>query len=276
MEGISIIIAVFNKVETTVKCVELITEENRGDPFEIIIVDNGSTDETPNVIARSVSDEAILVDEIASPTARNDKKSNITYIRNEQNLGVARALNIGAAAARYEILCFMHNDVFIHEKNWSAKIGDFILKTPTAGVVGLYGAKILRKDGSFRGKTIVHAKRGGPSMNTPFEQVAVVDGLLMAIKKPVFKKIGGFYDGFIMHFYDKDISLRAYENGLANYVLKIPFEHRCGTTREQIKKDDTIRDEAQKKFVEIWKKHLPADVSKWQERVAYIFRKGAS
>ncbi|RJQ19416.1 MAG: glycosyltransferase [Nitrospiraceae bacterium] len=294
MEGISIIIPVFNKFETTRRCIEHIREFNRAAAYEIIIVDNGSTDGTSNVIARGEiprlslrgsqgepkqsqdmlgTGSAILVDEIASPSARNDKKSKITCIRNDENFGVAKALNIGARAAKYDVLCFMHNDVFVHEKNWSVKIGDFIVKTPNVGIAGLYGAKTLRRDGSFRGRTIVHAKKEGPSINRPFEKVAVVDGLLMAMKRPVLEKIGGFREEFGVHYYDKDISMRAAGNGFSNYVLNVPFEHTCGTTRNQLKRDDAIRDGAQKRFIEIWKDALPANINTWREKIGRLLQK---
>ncbi len=167
----------------------------------------------------------------------------------------------------------MHNDVFILQKNWTASLRDFITKTKNAGMIGLYGAKTLRKDGSFRGKTIVHSLMDGHSINKRFEKAAVVDGLLMASQKAVFKKIGGFCEDFPVHYYDKDISLRAIKSGLCNYVVNIPFEHVCATTRRDIKEDDKIRDEAKDKFLIIWRNYLPADVSTWREKICYVFRK---
>jgi GT2 family glycosyltransferase len=264
MEGISIIIPVFNKIETTMRCIDLIREQNTGCSFEIIIVDNGSTDKTSNVFNEGEGFKAAFA------------SGQISYIRNPENLGVAKAQNRGAESAKYGILCFMHNDVFIYKKNWVSVICNFIFNTPAAGVVGLYGAKTIREDGSFRGKTIVHAKRASAAISRPFEKVAVVDGLIMAMKKNVFNTVGGFCEDCYVHYYDKDISLRAFTNGLNNFVLDIPFEHICGTTRNQIPNEDIIRDEAQRQFVEKWKDYLPADVSTWGDKMAYIFKKGIS
>jgi GT2 family glycosyltransferase len=255
MEGLSIVIPVYNKSETTVKCVESILEFNKGCAFEIIVVDNGSTDETQQIF-----------------TAGDCFKPAPTYIRNPENLGVAKALNIGAGAARYDILCFMHNDVFVLQENWVAEVGRFISETPDAGVVGLYGAKTVRKDGSFRGKSIVHAKKNGPNLSRRYEKVAVVDGLLLSMKKIVYDKCRGFCDGFIMHYYDKDISLRAYKNGFACYVLNIPFEHTGITTRSQITQDDSIRNEAQEIFMQVWGPFLPLDVSTWRDNISYAIK----
>lgn len=252
MEGLSIIIPVYNKIEITEKCIRSIFELNKDCVFEVIIVDNGSTDDTERVLKTS------------------DK---ITYIRKEENLGVAGACNAGASAARYNVLCFMHNDVFVLAENWTAVISEFINETSHAGVVGLYGAKTLRKDGSFRGKSIVHAKEHNPSMTRRYEKAAVIDGLMLAIKKSAFKEIRGFSDDFTIHFYDKDLSMRAVKHGYVNYVLNIPFEHYCAITRSSIKTEDRVRTEAQRKFIGIWDEQLPVDVTTWQEKISYVFKR---
>ncbi len=280
MEGISIIIPVFNKIESTMRCIHSIRELNKNSTFEIIIVDNGSTDETPQFFSSQPFNPTFSKEEKCGnpPLKKGDiggfsNEKKITYIRNEENLGVSRACNQGAGAANCGIFCFMHNDVFIFQENWTASLSDLITKASNAGMIGLYGAKTLRKDASFRGKTIVHSIKGSPSMNKQVERVAVVDGLLMATQKLVFKKIGGFSEDFPVHYYDKDISLKAMKNGLHNYVMHIPFEHICATTRKGIKEDDRIRDEAHEKFLAKWKHFLPVDVSSWREKIGYTVKR---
>ncbi len=249
MEGLSIIIPVFNKIEITLKCIGSIKKYNRACAYEIIIVDNGSTDGTRAVLSE---DKAV------------------TYIRNEENAGAAGGFNRGAGAAGYGILCFMHNDVFVFRDNWTAAICDFLAGTANTGVAGLYGAKTMRRDGSFRGRTIVHAEKDNPLIRRPYEKVAVVDGLLMAVRRPVFERIGGYCEDYSFHFYDKDISLRALRSGFDNYVLNIPFEHACAATRRDVKDDDGRRDEDKKRFLEKWSGRLPADVTAWHERIGYL------
>jgi len=250
MEGTSLIIPVFNKIEVTRRCIEHIRSFNVKCSPQIVIIDNGSTDETPHILS---------------------KEKDILYIRNKENIGISKAYNMGSKVAKQNLLIFMHNDVFVYEEAWVAKIEDSIAKARNAGIVGLYGAKTIRKDGSFRGKTIVHSKRDAPSITKPIERVAVVDGLLMAIQKKVFEKIGGFNEEFPAHYYDKDISLRSLTHNFFNYVVNIPFEHLSATTRKAIQKDRQIRSEAQKRFIEIWKDVLPVDVSMWREKLRYIF-----
>lgn len=258
--GVSIIIPVLNNLDVTKKCIKTIYEHNKNSAIEIIIVDNGSTDNTP----RFFSSDSL---------ADFEYGKLITYIRNDDNLGVSEACNRGAGEAGYDVLCFMHNDVFVYRDNWTVSLRNFIVGTPDAGVVGFYGAKTLRKDGSFRGKTIVHSERGHSLINNPSEKVAVVDGLLMALRKRTFGKIGGFNSTFRVHFYDKDLSVKAVQKGFDNYVLNIPYEHICGTTRKDINKDDKIRDEAKEEFLRIWSGILPVDKATLRDKMEYLIKK---
>jgi GT2 family glycosyltransferase len=251
MEGVSIIIPVFNKFEITNKCIEHIIAHNNKTSFEIIVVDNGSTDKTPVALS---------------------KEKDMTYIRNKSNVGLSKAYNHAVKEAQYDTYCFMHNDVFVYEEDRTARIRDFILSMPDAGVVGLYGAKTMRKDGGFRGKTIVHSKMNSPSIKRPFEKAAVVDGLLLATSRTVFESIGGFNEDFTIHYYDKDLSMRALKSRFMNYVLSTPFEHLIASTRKHIESDDIIREEAREHFIRIWGASLPADVSTQWQKLLYALK----
>ncbi len=250
MQGVSIIIPVFNKAEVTMKCINYIREFNKKNTYEIIVIDNGSTDNTPELLS---------------------KDEGLVYIREQKNIGISKAYNNASKIAKNNIFCFMHNDVFIFEKGWAVKIKDFLLRTRDAGITGFYGAKRIRKDGSFRGKTIVHSKKGSSLMRKSFEKIAAVDGLLIAVQKSVFEKTGGFNEDFPIHYYDKDISLKSLKHGYCNYALSVPFEH-LGATRKGVTEENEIRDESQKKFIKIWSEFLPVDVSTLREKFLYAFR----
>lgn len=253
MEGISLIIPVYNKIDVTLRCIDHVRKKNPGSGYEIIVMDNASSDPTQDVLSR---------------------RPDITYIRNNENLGMPGAYNIAALRCGFPLLCFMHNDVFVHEDAWLLKLARFLSETPDAGIVGLYGSKTMRRDGSFRGTMIVHSKQGSSTMRKPFEKVAVVDGLLLAATKEIFYRIKGFQESFTIHYYDKDISMRALDCGLTNYVLNIPFDHKASTSRSALAEDITIRRMARDTFLKIWADRLPADVTTWQERMRAIFSSG--
>ncbi len=248
MKGISIIIPVFNKLEITQKCINHIREFNVNCSFEIIIVDNGSTDRTPDILS-------------------DDK--NIIYIRNPENPGISKAYNHGVKVAKYDVLCFMHNDVFIFKERWPEKMRNFIFKSPNTGIIGLYGARRVRREGSFMGRSIVHAKLKEGNMREDYIEVAVVDGLIMTMQKKLYEKIEGFDERYVMHYYDKDISLKAHTSGHKNYIINIPFIHKGAGTRSAVKieEDIALRKRMKGVFLARWEGRLPLDVRTKGERV---------
>ena len=255
MEGLSIIIPVYNRIEMTLRCIEQIRRQNRNSTYELIVFDNGSTDSTPDLLS---------------------SERGLHYIRDEKNLGISGACNRASEKASYPFLCFMHNDLFIFRQDWVRDIVGFFEERPQAGVVGLYGAKTIRRDGSYRGKSIVHAKKDSPLIDGPFEDVVGVDGLLMAIPKGLFEEIGRYDENFTIHFYDKDLSMKAYTGGRKNYVLNIPFVHECGRTRKGISSEDTLREEQRRLFLDKWGERLPCSVftmADWFRHVLWRRRK---
>lgn len=246
MEKVSIIIPVYNKIDITLRCIEHIRQMNRKESFELIIVDNGSTDHTHGTLAQD---------------------HEIVHIRNRENLGIAKACNSAAVTARHGILCFMHNDVSVWYQDWASRLSEFITGVRDAGVVGLYGAKVLRRDGSFRGRAVIHAKKDAPTMRAFCAKVAAVDGLLLAMSRQVLQRTGGFDEQFSIHYYDKDISLKARDVGFTNYVLNLPFVHASASTRKQVKGEDAIREEARKRFVDRWQEKLPASEVSFSEKL---------
>jgi hypothetical protein len=85
----------------------------------------------------------------------------------------------------------MHNEVFVFKENWGLKIRDFILETSNAGIAGFYGARGIRRDGSFMGRRIVHPKTNNGNLRGDYSEVAVVDGLFMAMRRDVYNHVGG-------------------------------------------------------------------------------------
>jgi len=248
MEGLSVIVPCYNKVELTRDCAGSLARTRRSN-IEFIFVDNGSTDDTPRFL------------KTLTGKFRN--------CQNQENIGLIRAFNRGASLARYGILVFMHNDVIIHDRNWPDRIADFLKTRDDTGIVGLYGARKIRRDGSFTGRGIVHSKFDNGNLRHDYMEVAVVDGLFMAMKKKIFEKTGKFDEGYTMHYYDKDISLKAYINGYRNYVLNIPFTHIGAGTRSTVnaEADTMLRDKMKNIFIEKWKGCLPLDVRTKGERI---------
>ena len=64
------------------------------------------------------------------------------------------------------------------------------------GLAGLYGARRVRRDGRYVGRTIVHAFDGEGTLDVGVEEVAVVDGVCLCLRRGLLEDVGGFDEGY--------------------------------------------------------------------------------
>jgi glycosyltransferase involved in cell wall biosynthesis len=160
----SIVVPTHNRSALLARCMDsLLAQEPEG--FEIVIVDDGSGDDTRATVAR-----------YEGPRVR--------YLRQEQ-AGSARARNVGAAAARGAYLIFMDDDDEV-EPTWFRRLLDLIAATRPA--VACCGQVQLRDGRFFRHKM-------------PIDMGAECDHLkgrflpgTYAIRREVFEAVGGFQE----------------------------------------------------------------------------------
>ncbi|MCP9473460.1 MAG: glycosyltransferase, partial [Nitrospira sp.] len=119
----SIIIPVYNNLELTKQCLTALASATTGVDYEVILVDNGSTDGTTAFL--------------------QTLQGEVQVIRNEENRGFAKACNQGAKAARGKYLVFLNNDT-IPQPNWLGPLVQEVEEHPEVGVVG---SKLLYPDG---------------------------------------------------------------------------------------------------------------------------------
>jgi GT2 family glycosyltransferase len=248
---ISVVLVVHNQLALTRACLQSLATTTV--PFELCVVDNASTDGTG----------AYLRDQ---PLDRS-----LRYERNDVNLGLIRALNQGERLARGEFLCFLHNDTEARDPRWLARLSA-ALEDRAVGLAGLYGARRVRRDGRYVGRTIVHALGGAGDLGAPVVEVAVVDGVCLFLRRSLLRACGGFDESYgLFHGYDRDLSLAVREKGLRCVVVDAPFTHRGGGTRmadraaARAAEDLVQRREALARFAAKWAHRLPCDVRRpWQ------------
>ena len=228
-------------------------------PFELCVVDNGSSDGTQ-----------AYFQSLTLPTP-------LRYQRNDDNVGLIRALNQGARLATGDVLCFLHNDTELREPAWLERL-TAALDDGRVGLAGLYGVRRLRRDGRYVGRTIVHCLEGGPGLSAPMVEVAAVDGVCLCLRRALLQELGGFDEGYgFFHGYDRDLSFAVRERGLRCVVVDAAFVHRGGGTRTGERapvsagQDLEQRRRALARFTEKWRHRLPSDVRGIGERITNYF-----
>jgi GT2 family glycosyltransferase len=254
-ERVTLVMCLYDQLSITRTCLQslrLTTE-----PFRLIVIDNGSTDGTRGFLKGL------------------DVPYPLRLIFSESNVSVIASLNRAWRAAETEFLCLLHNDTEMLEPEWLARLLR-ALDDPQAGLAGLYGAKRIRKDGRLVGRTIIHSLASGPTVRAPWEEVAVVDGVCLCLRRNLMDSVGGLDEGYgFFHGYDKDLSLAVREVHRRCLVVHAPFLHRGGGTRardfaahpQEARRDVALRDTANDRFAAKWRQRLPCDVRSRSTRV---------
>lgn len=112
MEHVSIIIPTYNRADVIETSIQSVLNQTY-DSFELLIVDDGSKDNTADVIA-SIND------------------SRIKYIRMPENKGVAAARNEGIRRASYEYIAFQDSDDYWKEEKLEKQMAYFTSKPEAA------------------------------------------------------------------------------------------------------------------------------------------------
>ena len=252
--NLSVIIPVYNKVQLTVNCLRSLNNLNTGVKFEVIIVDNASTDGTQNEIEK----------------LKNELNYELKYVLNETNLGFAKANNIGAKYAAYETLLLLNNDTLIKE--------DFItkplnyLKNKKVGVVGI---KLLYPDDLVQHSGVVfnHLKRpehifkfynsDHPFVNRVYEMQSVT-GACMFIRKKDFEMTGGFDENYANGWEDMDLCFK-----LASTGLKILYTGEVSIYHLESQSDGRLNfaKENEKLFLSKWINQIKCDEAYYYNKV---------
>ncbi len=122
---VSIVIPVFNKLDLTTECLAAIQRNPQATPFEVIVVDDASTDGS-----------GVLL-----PAIRG-----VRYLANDRNSGFIASCNRGAGAAQAEYLYFLNNDTQV-QRQWLDPLVEHLDANPRAGMVG---SKLLFPDGRLQ------------------------------------------------------------------------------------------------------------------------------
>jgi len=208
---VSVVVPSYNGDRTLKACLESLQKLNYRD-YEIILVDDGSTDSTRQIA-------------LANPKVR--------YFHHEQNLGLSVARNTGIAAATGEIIAFTDSDCRADEDWLYYLVADLL----NGDFVAVGGPNLLPPEDSLTAAAVM-ASPGGPAhvMLTDSE-AEHIPGCNMAIFKWVLAEIGGFDPIFRKAGDDVDICWRLQQAGhkIGFSPAAFVWHYRRSTIRDYLK-----------------------------------------
>jgi len=221
---LSIVIPVYNNFKFTNSVLKWF--KNRND-FEIIIVNNASTDNTKTEL-------------------ENMKLSmdNLISIHNEINIGFGGAVNLGISKAKSDYVLILNNDIMIATSSDSwllSLISNDALVGPTGG--------FLDNNLNFKYET-----------ENPNDKINYMSGWCLCAHKMIWNKLilpecSGPFDNktYFCYFEDTDLSFRAAKLGIPFKMVKIPVFHIGKQTSKKLNTTQLFT-ESKKKFIKKWKK----------------------
>jgi len=215
---VSVIIANFNGEKFLPTCLNSIFQEKGN--YEVIVVDDGSTDESLKYLKA--------------------QGSRLKIILNQKNLGAAEARNIGVKNSLGKYLFFLDNDTKI-KKGWFKEVLNFF---STYKKTGLAQAKLLKMGtdrfdyaGDYLGPFgfLIERARSAKDQSqfNKEDRIFALKSAAMLARKDVFKKIGGFDQDYKIFWEDTDIAWRCWLAGYeVRFAPKIVVWHAYGTKKK--------------------------------------------
>ncbi|MFN0159027.1 MAG: glycosyltransferase family 2 protein [Bacteroidota bacterium] len=208
---VSVILVNYNGEGYLRKCLRSIDDHAEGVPYEVVVVDNASTDGSREIIRREFPD--------------------VTLIESDDNSGFSRGNSLGAQNASGKYLLFLNTDAYFIENSMKVLAG-YMEEHATVAAVG---PVLVFEDGRFQlsaGKLpnvwveftdkIVYTldRQGRGTLSGIFrwlfrhtQRTGWITGACMMVRRSAFEQIGGFDEKMFMYYEDKDICKRIAEAG---------------------------------------------------------------
>ena len=250
---VSIVIPTKDRPEFIKRCIGSIFEKTTYGNYELVIVDNGTTDERALDFLKSIS-----------------SKENVRLIRYDIPFNFPKLVNLGVKHAEGDYIVLLNNDVEVITPDWIEEM----LRYASLKDVGVVGVKLYYPDGRIQHAGVIigiwgvsdHAFKGVDGKKPGYmfravvpQEVSAVTAACMMFRKRIFYEIGGFDEKhFPINFNDTDFCLRVKEKGyrviFTPYAELYHYEH--GTRKVDDDKD--IKKE-RKNFIKRWRKYVEED-----------------
>ena len=230
MHDVNVIVITRNTRDLTLEAIRSVLGNSDGLEAEILVVDNGSSDGTSEVLHQNF------------PLVR--------YLRSETNLGFAKAVNWAAREASGEFLLLLNSDAALRPGALASAI-EWIRANPRCGIAG---AQLLNSDGSLQNSIAnfptlatellnksllrrLNPKRY-PGKETGFQQpveVETVVGAFMLVRRKLWDLLGGLDERFFFFVEETDFCFQALRAGWSTMHLpQVLVMHGRGQSAKQV------------------------------------------
>lgn len=235
----SIIILTYNKLDYTKLCIDSIRKYTKTGTYEIIIVDNNSTDDTRLWLK---------------------EQKDIKVILNNENLGFPGGCNVGIKAAEKENDILLLNNDTILTPRWLENLNNCLYSDEHIGAVGAVtnncaNHQAIAIEYQSIDEMIAFADKYNVSDSSKWEQKVRLIGYCMLIKRSVMDKVGLLDEMFFPgNFEDDDLGYRIQSEGYKLILCNDTFIHHFGSTsfKENVEKFNSLLRENSKKFINKW------------------------
>ena len=195
---VSIVILSYNNKDITIDCIESIRRTNPADSYELVVVDNASTDEVVEYL---------------------QKQEDIVLILNKENRGFAAGCNQGVLAAKKDNdIFFLNNDTILCDDSlfW-LRMG--LYEEADVGAAGSISndagnCQRLEKPYTSKEEWLDFGNSNNVYMDNPYEEKLFLIGFAMLVKRCVLDKVGLFDVSFaIGNYEDTDLGIRIFDAG---------------------------------------------------------------
>jgi GT2 family glycosyltransferase len=221
------------------RCVSSVTSRSTYGSYDVLIVDNGSTEAPSRVYLDQVQQDP-----------------RISVLRVDEPFNFSRLNNLAAARARGAMLCLLNNDTEIISPHWLEEMVSLASRED----IGAVGAMLYYPDETMQHAGVIlglggvasHAHRGLPRGSPGYcgraaltQAVSAVTAACLVVRKTVFEEAGGFDEQLAVAFNDVDFCLRLRARGLRN--VWTPFAELYHF--ESVSRGDDTRGSARPRFL---------------------------
>lgn len=212
MPELSIVLVCWNNLDYLDPCLASLYESDLGCEYDVVVVDQGSTD----------GSQAML----------REKYPDVRIIQNSENVGLAKACNQGIEATEAPYVLLLNNDTLVN-----STLGDLVRFLDDNPQAGAAGGRLLNPDGSFQAgfanfSTLLEEfliathlgelfKEGYPSHEDTgqIQQVGWISSACLLLRREALDQVGLLAEDFFIYGDEADLQYRLNNQGWPVYYL---------------------------------------------------------